>query len=67
MLARDRIHDCTVAITLVGEVEQRPDLLDGEAQVARAPDEAEAGDMRAVVGPVIAGRSRGSGIRPIRS
>lgn len=64
MLARDRIDVSAVALALVGKVEQRPDLVECEAQVARAPDEAQAAEMVRRVAPVIAAGARRGGQEP---
>ena len=54
MLAGYGIHGLAGLLFLVGEIEQRPNLLDGKAEVAGAPGEGEAAHMRGRIVAVIA-------------
>jgi hypothetical protein len=45
MLASDHVHGFTGLFFLVGEVEQRPDLLDRKTEIAGATGEGKAADM----------------------
>src|SRR5258707_3064129 len=57
MSARDEIDRAAIASPLVGETEQRPDLFDAEAQIARAPHETQPVQMLRPITAVVAGRA----------
>jgi hypothetical protein len=45
MFSRYGVHGFAELLFLVGEVEQRPNLLDGKAEITRAPCERKAADI----------------------
>ena len=49
---------------LVGQLEEGPDLVDGETERARPADEAQSLEMVRPVQPITAGASRGRGQEP---
>ncbi len=57
MSARDEIDRMAIASPLVGETEQRPDLFDAKAQIARAPHETQPVQMLRPIAAVVAGRA----------
>jgi len=61
MLARDNINRLTGLFLLVGKIEQRPDLLNRETEIARPPREGKTTDMHGRLFAVIARRARWRG------
>ncbi len=54
MTTRDRIDIAAGAVRLVREIEQLPDRLDSEAEIAGVADEAQPRNRRVVIGSTIA-------------
>src|SRR5690606_39136796 len=59
MLARDRVNSLTRSIALIRKSEEVAHLLDREAEIARAANEAETTEMRGRIAPVIAASALG--------
>ena len=56
MCAGDGMGVIAGHVRLVGELEQRPDALDGESEIARMLDEGQSFPMTATIAPLIAFR-----------
>ena len=53
VLAGDGVHRVAGTLAVLGQIEQGTDLLQREAEVPGAPDEAQAAEVRLAVAPVV--------------
>ena len=59
MAARDRIDGAAGLVAVIGESEKLANLVQGKAEIARAPDEGQPQQLVGPIGAILATRPRG--------